>query len=1026
MLLYTHKRIGITKLVDFFSLSFFTPVKNLKISDFLDIKVDEKTNLQRLFEYYTPEESEQNQKIVDESKLLLDSDREVKLGYLDIKFGTVIYLPQDKLYIDFLEVSQNLNVENYTTFSSFFAEEYLSLLKSPYYIPLKEENYTENLRVLYPDIRVFLWSKSLRDTDGGYKLEGDLIDITHFVQSISTSNTKTGGNFQMILTPVLNETIDKDINDINNKSLINFDNGKSKDIFNIFTGHHKVKDGFLKRQQYFFSNIIQSNDIVFISFEKLEIETFGINAVETYAGLVINPKDLPGSIFDMMGLVDTNLLSSNSESNEIQINVSGRDFMKLLIEDGCYFYPQLFSQSLFSNLQDNKNIIERVAGVLVSPLIQTQRTIQDTLDLIFSVLKTMRVCDDILFSGYNTSSGIFKLDAKVEQQKSSVREKINSDRNKILENIHNSRVESKLTVESYENDLVVCNSVFNDLEAFMNFLFDNSYLQVQNDELVGWSDNNKSFVYLDSVISPSAYPEVFIDKLFVEQNLFSTAAVRGVYQYIKTGSDLEKYTSEVVEDELEGVWKAIRFIYDESIANRIIVDTSIGTEKGSLLSFIQKVCQEPLVEFFGDTYSDRYVFTVRQPPFTKEKIKDLLQYAIEISDSDILSDSPQWNEEDIYSWYKIEPRGLIGGAGSDMTLAYLSAVYFPEYAEIWGSRPLDVSNNYIPLLSNAGDGSNQSLNKWELQSIYDLKFLIDIHSYLPFTKKSKLIINGDRRIKRGTFIRLKNKGEVAYVEAVSNTFLVTDKGVDRITTLDLSRIMVEELIDGVTIDGKLFSYFNIIDTSLNVLEQESSSPPVFEDREFEEESKTIIYNPVVGVISSHYGVRNNPLSSDSVSEKFHNGTDIALKEGTPVKSPWEGKVISKYSNAKGGNQVIIEHTNGYRTGYAHLKDSQLFSSLYVGLSIAAGEIFSYSGNTGETTGAHLHFTLKSGLAPLDPESIFDFKTDEIVKTEITKVVKSVLVKEGTESIIPNDITKNWKVDRDVFNFFIRRKFLKYV
>lgn len=1026
MLLYTHKRISITKLVDFFSLSFFTPVKNLKISDFLDIKVEEKTNLQRIFEYYTPEEEEQNQKIVNEAQLLVGSDKELKLGYLDIKFGTVIYLPQDKLYIDFLEVSQNLNVEDYTTFSSFFSEEYLSLLKSPYYIPLREEGYTENLRIMYPDIRVFLWSKSLRDTDGGYKLEGDLIDITYFVQSISTSNTKTGGNFQMILTPVLNETIDKDINDISSKSLLNFDNGKNKEIFNIFTAHHKVKDGFLKRQQYFFSNIIQSNDIVFISFEKLKIETLGIKAVETYAGLVVNPKDLPGGIFDMMGLVDTNSLSTSSENNEIQINVSGRDFMKLLIEDGCYFYPQLFSQNLFSNLQDDKNIIERVAGVLVSPLIQTQRTIQDTLDLIFSVLKTIKVCDDILFSGYNSNSGIFELDTKVEQQKDSVREKIDSDRKEILKNIHSSRIESGLTIESYENDLVACNSIFYDLEQFMNFLFDNSYLKVQNDELIGWANDNQSFIYLDSEVSPSAYPDIFINRLLVEQNQYSTASVRGIYQYIKTNSDLEKYSSEVVEGELTGIWKAIRFIYDQSIANRIIVDTSIGTEKGSLLSFIQKACQEPLVEFFGDTYLDKYVFTVRQPPFTREKIKDLLQYAIEISDSDILSDSPQWNEEDIYSWYKIEPRGLIGGAGSDMTLAYLSAVYFPEYAEIWGSRPLDVSNNYIPLLSNAGDGSSQSLNKWELQSVYDLKFLIDIHSYLPFTKKGQLVINGDRRIKRGTFIRLKNKGEVAYVESVSNTFLVTDKGVDRVTTLDLSRIMIEELIDGVTIDGKLFSYFNIIDTSIDTLELKNSTPPVFEDKEFEEETKSIIYNPVVGTISSHYGLRSNPLSSDSESEKFHNGTDISVREGTPIKSPWEGKIISKYSNSKGGNQIIIEHINGYRTGYAHLKDSELFNSLYIGLSIAAGEVFSYSGNTGETTGPHLHFTLKSGITPLDPESIFDFKTDEIVKTEVTKVTKSILVKEGTKSIIPNDITKNWKVNRDVFNFFIRRKFLRYV
>lgn len=68
-------------------------------------------------------------------------------------------------------------------------------------------------------------------------------------------------------------------------------------------------------------------------------------------------------------------------------------------------------------------------------------------------------------------------------------------------------------------------------------------------------------------------------------------------------------------------------------------------------------------------------------------------------------------------------------------------------------------------------------------------------------------------------------------------------------------------------------------------------------------------DPVKGTVSSKYGVR---------SGGFHNGTDIAVPVGTAVKSPWRGTVIDTYSNAQGGLQMIIDHPNGYRTGYAHL------------------------------------------------------------------------------------------------------------
>lgn len=119
-------------------------------------------------------------------------------------------------------------------------------------------------------------------------------------------------------------------------------------------------------------------------------------------------------------------------------------------------------------------------------------------------------------------------------------------------------------------------------------------------------------------------------------------------------------------------------------------------------------------------------------------------------------------------------------------------------------------------------------------------------------------------------------------------------------------------------------------------------------------------DPVKGRITSRYGMRNGRL---------HNGTDIAVAVGTPVKSPWRGTVSETYTNSAGGKQVIINHPNGYRTGYAHLSEYRVSS----GQKVRRGQVIALSGNTGGSTGPHLHFTLRKDGERIDPESIFNFK-----------------------------------------------------
>lgn len=121
--------------------------------------------------------------------------------------------------------------------------------------------------------------------------------------------------------------------------------------------------------------------------------------------------------------------------------------------------------------------------------------------------------------------------------------------------------------------------------------------------------------------------------------------------------------------------------------------------------------------------------------------------------------------------------------------------------------------------------------------------------------------------------------------------------------------------------------------------------------------------PVIGTITSKFGNRIHPVSKIST---FHNGVDIAVPVGTEIKSPLAGKVVNVYENEAGGKQLIIDHDNGMRTGYAHLSGYKVAR----GQRIKEGQVVALSGNTGKSTGPHLHLTLTVNGNKVDPQSYF--------------------------------------------------------
>lgn len=267
-----------------------------------------------------------------------------------------------------------------------------------------------------------------------------------------------------------------------------------------------------------------------------------------------------------------------------------------------------------------------------------------------------------------------------------------------------------------------------------------------------------------------------------------------------------------------GIWQIVKLIMDSSVRDREIVDSSISMMTGSLKNWFDKVCQQPFVEFCGDTYGDQYFFFVRKPPFDLEGVNRGINYSsLHISDNEIISKNLSWNNQGIYSWYQLIPYAET--MGMENVTFYLPAIFFPEYAAVWGSKNLTVQSQYVSLFSREYLNSDSEKKKQEngenimRNTIADLKYLIDCNAYAPFVRRGTITLNGDRRIKRGMFIILDND-EVFYVDSVSNNLTIREGSYNRTTTLNVSHGMFLQFINGVEVkefQNEKISYFNIID-----------------------------------------------------------------------------------------------------------------------------------------------------------------------------------------------------------------------
>ena len=118
-------------------------------------------------------------------------------------------------------------------------------------------------------------------------------------------------------------------------------------------------------------------------------------------------------------------------------------------------------------------------------------------------------------------------------------------------------------------------------------------------------------------------------------------------------------------------------------------------------------------------------------------------------------------------------------------------------------------------------------------------------------------------------------------------------------------------------------------------------------------------------LSSPFGEREAPVAGAST---FHNGVDLAAPENTPIVASRSGTVLKANHSSSGGNQVVIDHGDGFKSYYLHM-------TRYIvgaGQKVTQGQVIGYVGSTGISSGNHLHFGIRTSSGYVNPAAYISF------------------------------------------------------
>lgn len=133
-------------------------------------------------------------------------------------------------------------------------------------------------------------------------------------------------------------------------------------------------------------------------------------------------------------------------------------------------------------------------------------------------------------------------------------------------------------------------------------------------------------------------------------------------------------------------------------------------------------------------------------------------------------------------------------------------------------------------------------------------------------------------------------------------------------------------------------------------------------------------NPLDGIITSSFGERINPITN---KKEFHDGIDIAAKEGTKILAVSDGTVENVGNSSGFGNFIVYKTDEGYQIKCAHLK--KIFVTKNERLK--QNQVIALSGKSGMVTGPHLHFSIRFESELVDPINFVSLPYTDDVKKE---------------------------------------------
>lgn len=421
-------------------------IKDISINDFLDTK-DPNTEIKNrdaLFTAYTEQQKKD---------LNLNSSSDIKED-TPIYPPAVLWIQRDKTTLDLItSESRFIKKEDFDSFLS-MAQKNL----------VENRDYVKSQAIKsYPECTLWVWSKSIeRKLTNTDSIRGVILNLTDFIQDLRTNLTETGGNFQITLPfiPMVgnigeigeniiagqrsipggwgidktneNKIINEDgsVERVYNEELhtsgllnINIVSNKNDSPYSLDNSLRKIDVGTVG---------LNVNDIVFIKYERLAVEHN-----QYINDLYVDPSALNNEVFDMIGLIDS-VTRNTSNANDVSITVTGRDCMKLILDDGSFFFPNSYSDpnakgGIFKNIDENRgdgintfNNLKRtengsagrfiVTGMIMPMFLPTARTIENVVSLLIKTLANIEICPDELFEPYGDKRTKFRKE-KVKQKK---------------------------------------------------------------------------------------------------------------------------------------------------------------------------------------------------------------------------------------------------------------------------------------------------------------------------------------------------------------------------------------------------------------------------------------------------------------------------------------------------------------------------------------------------------------------------------------------------------------------------------